>query len=114
MLCVPWVERAWCRMLTNMAQKLPPIHPGEMLREEFMVPFGLSGAALARAIGVAPTRVVQIMSEKRGISADTALRLARYFGVDAQTWMSLQSHYELEYARRAIGNAVEHIQPRTG
>jgi antitoxin HigA-1 len=65
-----------------MTKKLPPVHPGEMLREEFMVPFELSSVTLARAIGVAPACVAEIASEKRGITADTALRLGRYFGAE--------------------------------
>lgn len=68
-----------------MPRKLPPIHPGEILREEFMRPLGLSSNALARAIGVTPARVNEIVRERRGITADTALRLARYFGTDAQS-----------------------------
>ncbi len=95
-----------------MTQKLPPIHPGEVLREEFMLPLGLSSTALANAIGVTPARVNDIVRERRGISADTALRLARYFGTDAQSWVNLQQHYELETARRELGNSLTHIRPR--
>ena len=76
-----------------MPKKLSPIHPGEILREEFMKPLGLSSNALARAIDVTPARVNEIVRERRGISADTALRLARFFGTDVQSWMNLQSHY---------------------
>lgn len=95
-----------------MATKLPPVHPGEILREEFMVPFGLSSTALANAIGVTPTRVNDIVRERRGITADTALRLARYFGTDAQSWMNLQKNYELETAQRALAGDLSHIRPR--
>jgi addiction module HigA family antidote len=73
-----------------MSKKLLPIHPGEILREQFMRPLALSSNALAKAIGVTPARVNEIVRERRGISADTALRLARYFGTDAQSWMNLQ------------------------
>ncbi len=95
-----------------MATKLPPVHPGEILREEFMLPFGLSSTALAKAIGVTPARVNDIVRERRGITADTALRLARYFGTDAQSWMNLQKNYELETARRALAGHLAHIRPR--
>jgi addiction module HigA family antidote len=97
---------------TDMSRKLPPIHPGEILREEFMVPFGLSSTALANAIGVTPARVNDIARERRGISANTALRLARYFGTDAQSWMNLQKNYELEVARHELGRNLDHIRPR--
>lgn len=95
-----------------MATKLPPVHPGEILREEFMVPFGLSSTTLAKAIGVTPTRVNDIVRERRGITADTALRLARYFRTDAQSWMNLQKNYELETARRELAGHLAHIRPR--
>ncbi len=85
---------------------LPPIHPGEMLREEFMVPMGLSANALAIAIGVPATRIGEIVHERRGISGDTALRLGRYFRMTAEFWMNLQSRYELESARYTMENAV--------
>jgi antitoxin HigA-1 len=83
-------------MKTN---KLAPIHPGEILREEFMKPHGLSQNALARALKVPPRRVNEIVLEKRGISADTALRLARYFGTSAEMWTGLQADYDLRLAR---------------
>jgi addiction module HigA family antidote len=80
-------------------KKLPPIHPGEILREEFMKPLGLSQNALARALQVPPRRINEIVLEKRGITADTALRLARYFGTTAELWIGLQADYELRLAR---------------
>lgn len=96
-----------------MATKLlPPIHPGEILRKEFMLPLELSSHALARAIGVTPARVNGIANEKRGITADTALRLGRYLGTTADVWINLQKRYELETARRELGNKLEQIQPR--
>lgn len=79
--------------------RMPPLHPGEMLREEFMVPLGLSANALALALRVPATRIGEIVKERRGITADTALRLGRYFGMTPEFWMNLQSHYDLEVAR---------------
>ena len=86
---------------------LPPIHPGEILREEFMKPLNLSANALAQRLGVTTARVNEIANERRGITADTALRLARCFSTTPEFWMNLQQRYELETARRAIGTAVE-------
>lgn len=83
------------------ARRLPPIHPGEMLREEFMVPLSLSANALAIALRVPTTRIAEIVNERRGITADTALRLGRYFSMSAEFWMNCQKRYELESARDA-------------
>ncbi len=93
-----------------MFKKLPPIHPGEILREEFMRPLGLSSNALAKAINVTPARVNEIVCGRRGISADSALRLARYFGTDAQSWPNLQQHYDLKCARDSLGNQLARIE----
>ncbi len=79
--------------------RMPPLHPGEMLREDFMVPLGLSANALAMALRVPSTRISEIVNERRGITADTALRLGRYFRMTPEFWMNLQSHYDLESAR---------------
>ena len=82
---------------------LPPIHPGEILQTEFLEPLGLSQNRLAREIGVPPRRINEIVHGKRAITADTALRLSKFFGTTAQLWLNLQSHYELEcilYAER--------------
>ena len=95
-----------------MSKKLPPIHPGEILREEFMRPLGLSSNAFAKAINVTPARVSDIVRERRGISADTALRLARYFGTDAQSWLNLQQHYDLECAKDSLGTQLAKIERR--
>ena len=73
-------------------------HPGEVLREEFMLPIGLSARQLAEAIGVPPNRISEIMRERRSITADTALRLARYFGTDAQSWLNMQLGHDLSKA----------------
>lgn len=94
-----------------MAKKLAPIHPGEILREEFMAPLRLSSNALARAIGVTPARVNEIVRERRGITADTALRLAKVFGNDVQSWMNLQARYDILCAEDEIGKSIEKIKP---
>ena len=86
---------------------LPPIHPGEILREEFMRPHGLSQNGLARALNVPPRRVNEIVLGKRGISADTALRLARYFGTSAEMWAGLQADYDLRLARYQKQKEIE-------
>jgi addiction module HigA family antidote len=80
---------------------MPPLHPGEMLREEFMIPLGLSANALALALRVPATRIGEIVKERRGITADTALRLGRYFGMTPEFWMNLQAHYDLETTRES-------------
>ena len=92
--------------------ELDPVHPGEILKHDFMEPFALSSNALAKAIGVTPARVNEIVRGRRGITAETALRLARYFGTDAQSWMSLQDRYELALAERVVAEALEAIRPR--
>lgn len=90
-----------------MRNQMRPIHPGEVLREEFVVPFGLSGNALARALCVPPNRVNAIPKETRNLTADTALRLARFFGTTAEFWMNLQKTYELRLAEVTAGRAIE-------
>lgn len=82
-----------------MSDKLSPIHPGEILLEEFLVPLALSQYRLAKDLAVPPRRVNEIVHGLRGISADTALRLSRYFGTTAEFWMNLQSRYDLERTR---------------
>ena len=91
---------------------LEPVHPGEVLKHDFMEPFALSSNALARAIGVTPARINEIVRCRRGITAETALRFARYFGTDAQRWMNLQDRYELALAERRVEGALAAIQPR--
>ena len=92
-----------------------PIHPGEILREDYMAPLGLSATALAHALGVTPARINDIVRERRGITADTALRLARYFGTDAQSWINLQTAYDLRVAELAAGEAIHRVvKPRPG
>jgi antitoxin HigA-1 len=97
--------------MASMSKKLKPIHPGEHLREEFMLPFGLSSNALARALGVTPARINDIVRERRSISADTALRLARYFGGDAKSWLNLQTNYDVKCAEDEAGAAILRIKP---
>ncbi|MBI4334349.1 MAG: HigA family addiction module antidote protein [Chloroflexi bacterium] len=88
-------------------QKLNPIHPGEVLLEEFLKPMGLSQNRLALDIGVPPRRINEIVLEKRRITADTALRLARYFGTSPQFWLGLQNDYDLDTASEALGSRLE-------
>ncbi|MGA2252827.1 HigA family addiction module antitoxin [Terracidiphilus sp.] len=90
-----------------------PIHPGEFLREDFLVPLGLSANALAIALRVPVTRISEIVRERRGITADTALRLARYFNMTPEFWMRLQMNYDLESASNAIEITLrDEIRPR--
>ena len=92
---------------------MPALHPGEMLREEFMKPLGLSANALAIALRVPVTRISEIVRERRGITADTALRLARYFNMTPQFWMRLQMDFDLESAEETLeGTLREEIRPR--
>ena len=92
-------------------RKVAPIQPGEVLMEEFIVPLGINQHRLAVAIGVPPRRINEIVHGKRRITADTALRLGRYFGTSAQFWINLQSHYDLEVERDALGSALDDIRP---
>jgi addiction module HigA family antidote len=92
---------------------MPPLQPGEMLREDFMKPLGLSANALALALRVPVTRISEIVRERRGITADTALRLARYFNMTPQFWMRLQMDYDLESAEGAVEKTLrDEIRPR--
>ncbi|MCY3736838.1 MAG: HigA family addiction module antitoxin [Gemmatimonadaceae bacterium] len=77
--------------------RLDPVHPGEALKHDFMEPLGLSDTSLAKAIGVTPARINEIVRGRRGITAETAPRLARYYNTDARSWMNLQDRYELEF-----------------
>lgn len=97
-----------------MATKLlDPIHPGEILREEFMRPLDLSAHALSMALHVPATRIGDIVRGRRSVSADTALRLARYFGTTAELWLGLQAEHNLRLARRMLGRRLEReVAPR--
>jgi len=89
-----------------------PVHPGEILREDYLVPLGMSANALSKALHVPAPRVNDIVRERRGITADTAMRLARYFGGDAHSWLNLQSNYELRKAEIENARKIEReIQP---
>jgi len=88
-------------------KRLDPISPGEILREEFMRPLGITVSALAREIGVPANRISQIVNGKRAFSADTALRLGKYFGMSPEIWLDLQSEYELRLARQTTWKRVE-------
>src|SRR6516164_1442471 len=95
-----------------MTKKLKPVHPGEILREEFMVPLGLSMNRVAMDLRVPVTRIADIVNERRGITADTALRFARYFKNSPTFWMNLQTRYDLEVAEDKIAAKVERdVQP---
>ena len=90
-----------------------PVTPGEVLREDFMEPLDLSANALAKALHVPPNRITAILNGTRSITADTALRLARYFNTTPQSWLNLQKNYELEIAKRTVGRAIEaEVSPR--
>ena len=91
--------------------KLKNVHPGEILLEEFLTPMGISQTKLANSIGVSPRRINEIVLGKRGITADTALRLAKVFGTSVQFWMGLQDEYELRKARNSIKDQLAQMMP---
>jgi addiction module HigA family antidote len=90
---------------------MAPVHPGEILLEEFLRPLGVSQYRLARAVGVPARRINEIVHGQRRVSADTALRLARYFGTSERFWINLQAHYDLEVEKDRLGTALDDIQP---
>lgn len=92
-------------------KSLPNIHPGEVLLEEFLLPMQISQNALARATGVPPRRINEIVLGKRGVTADTALRLAKAFGTSEGFWLGLQADYDLEESRKIIGADLDQIEP---
>jgi addiction module HigA family antidote len=90
-----------------------PVHPGEILREDFLAPLALSVSALAQSLRVPASRLHEIVKERRAVTPDTALRLARYFGGDAQSWLNLQSSYDLKVAERELGAVIAgEVTPR--
>lgn len=94
-----------------MKNTMAPIHPGEVLLEEFLKPLGVTQHRLAVSIGVPPRRINEIVHGKRGISADTALRLARFFGTSDRLWLNLQSRFDLEVERDQLGAVLDAITP---
>jgi addiction module HigA family antidote len=90
-----------------MSQTLAPVHPGEILSEDYMAPIGLTANKLAMSLRIPANRITAIVAGKRGITADTALRLARYFGTSAEMWMDLQSDYDLQTERDRHGAEIE-------
>ena|ERR1700681_858488 len=95
-----------------MAKKLPPIHPGEILREDFLRPMQLTPYAVARAWGVPRTRIERLSRSETPVTADTALRLARYFGTTPQFWMAMQAQFDLERAEDGARAELQRIEPR--
>ena len=92
-----------------MTREVPLVHPGIILLDDWLKPLGLTQYALAKAIGVPPRRINEIVKGQRGITADTALRLAAFFGTDAQSWLNLQGHYDTEKARAAMADVLARI-----
>ena len=88
-------------------EKIPPLHPGEVLMEEFLIPMDLSQNRLANDLGVPPRRINEIVHGKRAISADTAMRLGHFFGMSPQFWLNLQSHYDLELLDMVSGDQIQ-------
>ncbi|MBT1074955.1 HigA family addiction module antitoxin [Geobacter grbiciae] len=91
----------------NPTNRMRPIHPGEVLREEFLIPLGMSAHALALELKVPAPRINDIVRERRAVTPDTALRLARYFGTTPQFWLNLQTSYDLKIAERELGTKIE-------
>ncbi|HCI49097.1 MAG: addiction module antidote protein, HigA family [Alphaproteobacteria bacterium RIFCSPLOWO2_01_FULL_45_8] len=92
-----------------MAKKLAPVHPGEILLEDFMEPLGLSCAELARKLDVPTNRISQVLQKKRNVSVDTALRLECFFGVSADTWLNLQQHYDLQIGKNTLWTQIKKV-----
>lgn len=102
-----------------MKRQMPPVHPGEILLEEFLKPMGITQYRLAKSMGVPQRRIGEIVAGKRSITADTALRLARFFGTDAESWMNLQTHYDLAVAEERLSGRLEkevspHLEAQQG
>ncbi|WP_316237201.1 HigA family addiction module antitoxin [Bradyrhizobium sp. SZCCHNR1015] len=93
-----------------MTKKLKPMHPGEVLREEFLTPLGMSAGALAKVCGLPRTRIERIASEQTGITADTALRLAKALDTTPELWLTLQTDYDVQIAKRSLGKTLDRIE----
>ncbi len=93
--------------MSKKEKRLPPIHPGEILREDFLLPLGLSMNRLALDLRVPVTRIAEIVRERRGVTPDTALRLARYFNTSARFWLNLQTAYDLEIAEDELAQSID-------
>jgi len=97
-----------------MKRDMPPVHPGEILLKDFLKPLRITQYRLAKSIGVPQRRIGEIVTGKRAVTADTALRLARFLGTDAQSWVNLQAHYDLEIARERLeGRLEKEVTPMT-
>ena len=94
-----------------MTKQAVPVHPGEILREEFLIPLKLSAGKVAKAIDVPRTRIERVVNEETPITADTAVRLAKFFGNSSEFWLNLQSHYDLKIAERELARTVAKIDP---
>jgi addiction module HigA family antidote len=101
-------------MARKLVKQLAPMHPGEVLREEFLTPLEMSAGALAKACGVPRTRIERLANEETSVTADTALRLAKAFGTTAALWLNLQNDYDVQMAERQIGKDLAKIEPVIG
>ena len=93
------------------AKKLRPVHPGDILQNDFLEPLGLTAYRLAKQLGVSRPTITQIVARRRGVTAEMALRLARYFGTSERFWLNLQDRYDIEVARDRLGKTLEEIRP---
>jgi addiction module HigA family antidote len=103
--------KSWTTIELKHMKKHLPIHPGEVLREDFLMPLGLSEYRLAKDLGVPPRRINEIVKGKRAVTADTALRLSRYFGWPAEVWLNLQSRYDRQIAEAEMQSVLKRIKP---
>jgi antitoxin HigA-1 len=118
-IAMPWTSKSLITIGFTMSRpkKLPPIHPGEVLQEEFLAPLGISQYRLAKDTSVPPRRINEIVRGQRSISTDTALRLSRYFGTSERFWTNLQTRYDLEIEKDRLGTRLDrevHARPKSG